>query len=132
MNLLLEVTAVVEGLTGLALLAAPSIVSSLLLGAGLEALLSVTVARVAGAALLTVAVISGLAGRRGQGAAAADVTVGILIYNVVVTSLFVRYGLGPPPHGIALWPAALAHAALALWCIGNLRAARWGGYFLSL
>jgi hypothetical protein len=47
MHILLVVTAVLEGMTGLVLLALPSQLATLLLGASLDALAALTLARVA-------------------------------------------------------------------------------------
>lgn len=56
MRTLLTITAVLESATGLALLAVPSLVASVLLGAALEAAEPLAVARIAGAALLTIGI----------------------------------------------------------------------------
>ena len=62
MKNLLTVTAVIEGGTGLLLVAAPSFVTKLLLDSPLSESVSLTVARLAGLAMLTLIVACWLAG----------------------------------------------------------------------
>lgn len=56
MKALLTFTALIEGVTGLGLLAVPSVLARLLLGVPLDAPAALTVARVAGVALLALSV----------------------------------------------------------------------------
>ena len=70
MRRLLVVTALLEGATGLALVALPSRLVALLLGSSLDAPAAVTVARVAGVALIALALTCWLARADAQGGAA--------------------------------------------------------------
>lgn len=110
MNFLLALSAVVEGVTGVALLIAPTIVARLLLGAELSGA-GVAVGRVAGIALLAL----GLAcwpTSSGPGATTANFRA-MLTYNLLVAVLLAYQGV----QGLAgplLWPAALVHAVITV------------------
>jgi hypothetical protein len=45
----------------------------------------------------------------------------MLLYNVTVAAILIHGRLMLDLDGIALWPAALAHVALAAWCGAALR-----------
>ena len=113
MNRLLFFSAVAEALTGVALMAVPSIVGQLLFGAELSGV-TVPVARVAGIALvaLGVACYPGEAATRGP--------CGMLAYSLLATLYLVYLGLGGEWVGNLLWLAAAIHAALTV-----LLAASW-------
>lgn len=117
---LLTMTAVLEGLTGLALLAIPSATVTLLLGQGPETPRATVVARLAGTALLAIAVTCAAASRRmpnEQG----SLLLGLLVYNVSVPLLLVASALHAGLQGPGVWAASLAHALLLAWCVTCLR-----------
>lgn len=98
-----------EAATGAALLLVPSLVGQLLLGAELTGM-SVTVARVAGIALI------------GLGVACWPGTplVGMLTYSVGITLYLAYVGLAGGPTGILLWPAVILHVivtVLLVWAL---------------
>jgi hypothetical protein len=114
MQTVLRVTGVLETATGVALLAAPSAVAVILVGAPLETPASALLGRVAGAALLSL----GLACWRET--ADAGVVACALVYNVLVIGLLGYACFGLALIGVGLWPAIVVHAALASWCIALL------------
>ena len=113
---LLIVTAAAEAATGAALIAAPAALASLLLGASLVSSGAMTVARVAGVAMLSLGLACWLARDEGRTPAGRAIVAAMLLYNVAVAALLAHGGLALGLDGIALWPAALAHVALAAWC----------------
>ena len=115
-RLLFQASAIVEVLTGLALLAAPLFVIGLLLGDGLGPI-GIAVTRVLGIGLLSV----GVAGWEspGQNIRLAP-RAGLCIYNIGAAIVFVILGTTGGMNGILLWPAAVLHAligAMMLWVI---------------
>jgi hypothetical protein len=120
MKRLLKLTAIIETATGLALIAVPAIVVRLLLGAEISGA-SIPLGRVAGAALLALGVACWLARDDRQSRTARGLVVAMLMYNIVATAVLAFAGLGLGLHGIALWPAVILHAVMAVWCAGCLR-----------
>lgn len=118
---LLIVTGVVETATGLGLLAVPSLIASLLLGAPLEGAVGLVVGRVCGAALLSLGIACLLAHDESGPRASNGLIVAILVYDITVTALLAFSLVGLRLIGIALWPAILLHTGLAIWCIVCLR-----------
>ncbi|MES2438030.1 MAG: hypothetical protein V4584_03135 [Verrucomicrobiota bacterium] len=119
MRLLLVITAAIESGTGLGLLVAPAAVARLLLGAGLDTPVAVTVARIAGAAVLALAVACWLS--RGNGRALAFA---MLFYNVSAAAILFHATVGPGLTGIGLWPAILLHTGMGIWCAAALKSPR--------
>ncbi len=119
MKKLLTITAIVESATGLGLLVTPGVLSRLLLGATLDAPAALTVARVAGAALLTLGVACW--GSRHHGRALVGA---LLFYNVAATAVLAHGAFGLALSGLGLWPAIGLHTALAGWCAAVLNSTR--------
>jgi hypothetical protein len=130
-RLLFSVTGALEAATGLGLLAAPSVVVELLLGAASGASAGITVSRVAGVALLTLGVACWLARAEATSRAGKGLAIAMLVYNVGVVAVLVLAWASPTPVGIAFWPVVLAHAGLAAWCVAGLltraQESRWSG-----
>jgi len=120
MKRFLTLTAIIEAATGLALIAMPAIVVRLLLGAEISGA-SIPLGRVAGAALLALGVACWLARDDTQSRTARGLVVAMLMYNFVATAVLAFAGIGLGLHGVALWPAVVLHAAMAIWCIVCLR-----------
>jgi hypothetical protein len=120
MKTLLAVTGVLEGATGLALVARPSWVIALLLGVPLEAPEEFALGRVAGVALIALGLACWLA-RLDAGSRAARGLIGaMLLYNAGVFIVIAIAGLGSGLVGIGLWPVALGHALMFGWCTKSL------------
>ena len=117
---LLVVTGALEAATGAGLLIAPRLVSSLLLGAALNESGAMLMARICGAALMVVGIACWSTRNEGQSSSARTLMSGLLFYNVVVALLLVYGWSGLGLRGIGLWPAALAHLALAVWAFACL------------
>jgi hypothetical protein len=99
----------------------PSVVVRLLLGSPLDTPAAVTLGRVAGAALLALGVACWLARDDTQSRIARGLVVAMLMYNIVATPVLAFAGIGLGLHGIALWPAVVLHAVMAIWCAVCLR-----------
>lgn len=116
MKKLLTITAIIEAATGLGLLAAPAVLAPLLLGGTLDTPAALTVARIAGAALLALGVACWLAREDGR-----TLVVSMLFYNVAAIAVLVYATVGLGLSGIGLWPAVGLHTALAGWCAAVLK-----------
>ncbi len=121
MRRVLATTAVLEGATGLGILALPSALASLMLGSPLESPAAVAVARIAGVALLALGVACWRVRHDERGPSARGLVGAILIYNAGVIAVLVHHAVGTAMAGIALWPTVVTHAAMGVWCITKLR-----------
>jgi hypothetical protein len=117
---LLAVSAVIELGAGFALLSCPSATAALLVGAPLELSATLTVARVAGVALLSLGVACWLARDDAQSRAARGLLAAMVLYNLGASIVLGIDGIGSQPVGIALWPAVVLHAGMTAWCVVNL------------
>ncbi len=121
MKNLLILTAFVETATGAALLLVPSVPVSLLLGASLDTPAALVVSRVAGASLLSLGAACWLARNDEKSRATRGLVTAMMFYNIAASALLTYARIGSGLSGIALWPAVLLHAALAVWCVACLR-----------
>jgi hypothetical protein len=113
---LLLLTAILESATGLVLLAFPSLFLDLLLGIKDSQQASLIIARLAGAALVTISIFCYITSNH-LFPAQRGIIFGLLFYNVAAAALLGYAGFGMSLSGLALWPAVTLHAFLALWCI---------------
>ena len=124
MKKLFMVTAIIEITTGIALLAVPALLASILLGGDLSTSAGLVVARLAGAALLSLGVACWFGSRDARSRAAVGIVAAMLLYNLAAVAVLVYASVGLGLSGIGLWPAAVLHLALAVWCIACHRTRR--------
>ena len=117
---LLIVTALVETATGLILLVSPTLVVAFLLGASLDAPAALVVARMAGAAVLSLGCACWLARNDPQRGAARALVAAMLLYNLGAVFILGGAGIRSHPVGVALWPTVVLHAAMIGWCVLSL------------
>jgi len=103
MSKVLRFAAVAEAVTGLALLAVPSLIGQLLLGEQLTGV-AVPVARVSGIALIAL----GIACWPGPP------FLGMLTYSATATLYLAYLGFAGDLTGVLLWPAVILHAFLTV------------------
>jgi len=116
------VTAVVEIATGFALLGLPAFALASLLGIQSATVDALFIGRLTRAALLALGVAGAVARDDARSPAQRGLLVGCLTYTVLAVVLFVYAGLGVLLVRPALWPAAVLHTLLTLWCLLCLRA----------
>ena len=120
MNNLLTVTAVIEVGAGLALMALPSLLVTLLLGSPLDTPVASTVARVAGVALFALGVACWLSRHDGQSRAARGLVGAIVFYNAAIVTVLVYGRVGLGLSSIGLWPTIVLHSVMTVWCVSSL------------
>jgi hypothetical protein len=121
MRQLLGPAAVLEAITGLALMIHPTLVTRLLFGSGVSGV-GMALSRIAGIALLALGVACWPSREAGNGGTPA--VQGMLAYSVLVTIYLVYLGGVAQLAGVLLWPAVAAHAVLTLLLIAVWRKER--------
>ena len=109
--LALAVAAGVGGLTGLAMLIAPFMVTQLLLGGDIPSAAG-ELARLGGAALLSLAIAAWP--NAGGNAQSSRSLHGLLTYNLLTVGVLLFLGIRGVWVGTLLWPAVLLHAFLTV------------------
>ena len=117
-------TALLEIGSGLVTLFLPATAIALLLGAEHPSVSALYTARLYGVALLAIGIVCWCARNGAPSAATRAVLCGMLTYNVGACSVLAAGSILAGLSGILLWPAAMLHAALTLWCVAILRAAQ--------
>jgi hypothetical protein len=118
MKSLLTLTAFVEAITGLALIAVPDLVLSLLLGVSLLEPSGILLSKLSGIALVSLAIACWQA--RDNTQASIVITKAFVFYNSSAALLLLYASLIEHLSGIGLWPAVLLHIALLVWCASSL------------
>jgi hypothetical protein len=116
-NYLLVLTAFGEAATGLLLLVLPSVPFALLFGVEQASSEAIIVARFLGAALLAIGIACWLGRSDEFGPSQRGLIVGALVYGASAAVLLAYAGWFMSLAGIALWPAVVLHAVLAIWCV---------------
>lgn len=116
MKRVLMATAVIEVGAGLALLLWPSETVGLLLGSSF-APPSEAIVRVVGAGPLALGGVNWLISRRERSRAARCVVGFMTLYNLAAAAALSAVGVWLSQAGILLWPAALLHGAMTVWCV---------------
>ena len=118
---LLTAIAIAELATATGLLLAPSTVVELLLGHPLETGVPVSVARVAGTALIAIGLICWLERESSGGGSPTAVLIGLLTYNAAIPALLIHSYVVDGTHGIGLWPVVALHLVFTFWLAACLR-----------
>ncbi len=119
---LLLSTALAEAGAGVALLVAPELSVTLLLGRAGSASPPFVIERILGAALLSIAVACWIAHADSGDRLGRLLVAGLLIYNVAVPALLAYAALAYSFSSLVLWPACALHLGLAVWGVACLRA----------
>ncbi len=121
---LLIATAAIEIGAGLALAVVPAAAVWVLLGSPLDSPASLAVGRVAGAALVSLAVACWLARDDGESRAGKGLVVAMLVYNAGAVAVLAYAGAGLGRSAVLLWMAVALHVLMAAWCAASLKRTR--------
>ena len=121
---LIVATAILELGSGLVTLFVPAFAIRLLFGAATSSPEALATGRLYGAALLALGVACWCVRNLAASGPLRAVLCGMLTYNVGASSVLSLVAVLHGMTGILLWPAAILHAALTLWCVTILRDAR--------
>jgi len=120
MKKLLIVTALIELTTGLLLIPFPSVMATILFGSPIDSPVALTIARVAGVALISLGTAFWLGRDEKQGKALKGLVTAMTIYNIGVIIVFIYGAIILGLSGIGIWPVVSVHLAMAVWCIMSL------------
>jgi hypothetical protein len=120
MKLLLIIAAVIEAGAGLALLLIPTVAVSALLGVPLDTATGLVAARIAGAALVALAIACWQARNGERGSPATGVVEAMSFYNFAAAMVLVYAGTRLYLRSALLWPAIVLHLGLGAWCVLTL------------
>jgi hypothetical protein len=120
MKLLLIIAAVIEAVVGLTLLLIPTVTVSMLLGAPVDTPSGVVAARIAGAALVALAIACWRAINGEHGSSATAIVEAMLFYNFAAAMVLVYAGVRLELRSALLWPAIVLHLVLGAWCVLTL------------
>jgi len=120
MKLLLIIAGAIEMLAGLGLVLLPNVAVTALLGAPIDTPTGLVAARIAGAALLALAIACWQARNGERGNAATGVVESMTFYNFAAALVLVHSGIRLDLRSGLLWPAIVLHLILGVWCVSNL------------
>ena len=120
MKLLLIIAAVIEAVAGLVLLLMPAVAVSALLGAALDTATGLVAGRIAGAALVALAIACWQARNGERENSATGVVEAMSFYNFAAAMVLVYAGTRLDLRSALLWPAIVLHLGLGAWCLLQL------------
>jgi hypothetical protein len=120
MKTLLTVTAAIEGGTGLLLIFFPSMLTGILLGESLETPVAITIARIAGVAILAIAAICWLNRNDVHGSGTMGLVKGLIIYNAGASAILIWAGTVMGLSCTGLWCVVIIHLIMCIWCVRRL------------
>ena len=121
---LLIVTALLETPVGVVFLFSPALIVPFLLGVSIDAPAAFVMARMFGAALLSLASACWLARDDGPSRARQGLVAALVLYNGAAVAVLVNAGVGMGLAGALTWPSVALHAGLTVWCLACLRSGR--------
>ena len=120
MKLLLIIAAVIEAVAGVTLLLMPAVAVSALLGAALDTATGLVAGRIAGAALVALAIACWQARNGERENSATGVVAAMSFYNFAAAMVLVYAGIRLDLRSALLWPAIVLHLGLGAWCVMTL------------
>ena len=120
MKRLLTVDAIIEMGAGLLMVVLPSQLWKIVLGTTLSTPVELTLSRIAGVAVVALAISWWLARDDEQSHTLRGVVGGMLVFNAGVVIVLGYAGIVLGLSTILLWPFILIHLAMAVWCAVEL------------
>ena len=120
MKHVLIIAAAIEAVTGLTLLLIPTVTISMLLGGPLDTPTGLVAARIAGAALVALAVACWRTRNGDRGSSATGVVEAMSFYNFAAVLVLVYASIRLELRSALLWPAIVLHLVLGTWCVLKL------------
>jgi riboflavin transporter FmnP len=120
MKPVLIIAAAIEAVTGLSLLLIPTVTVSMLVGGPLDTPTGLVAARIAGAALVALAIACWQARNGDRASPATGVIEAMSFYNFAAAMVLVYAGIRLQLRSTLLWPAIVLHLGLGAWCVLTL------------
>ena len=108
--------AVFEAIAGVGLLFTPVLVVSVLLETPLDTPGGLISSRIAGAALIALAIACWQGRDAERNGAALGILAAMFFYNIAVAALLAYGGVRLGLQSMFIWPTIVLHSALSLWC----------------
>jgi len=121
---LLVTSAIIEAGAGVALILVPAMTVRLLIGVPFGMPSDAVIGRLTGAALLALAFACWNARVDAAGVASRGLVAGMLLYNAAAAALLSYSGFNLGLAGTGLWPVALLHLVMTIWCLASLKRSR--------
>ncbi|WP_018342763.1 hypothetical protein [Cytophaga aurantiaca] len=118
MKLLLKSTSIIEGLTGLALIFIPNVLTNLLLGHSITEVSGLILSMVGGSALLSIAIVCWLIS---ESANAQALVKGLMFYNIAVVGIVLYSSIHFSVNNIIFFTIAGFHFVYGTWCLIIIR-----------
>ncbi len=117
MKALVTTFGVIEFAVGAVSLVAPSFLWMTLLGSPLGTTVEPVIARLAGVALVALALACWLLRNEGRSRAMEGLVWAVLLWNCGAAGVLLYAGPGLGLFGPGFWPGVLFHTAMAVWCL---------------
>jgi hypothetical protein len=117
MKSLLTLTAAIETMTGLMMIAFPAFITNLLLGSSSDTLPATTITRIAAVAILAIGIVSWLARFDNQSLASRGLVTALIFYNAGVLIVLACTGTALGFFCPGLWLVVIVHALMTGWCM---------------
>lgn len=118
MKLLLKSTSIIEGLTGLAFIFIPNVLTNVLLGLSITEVSGLILSMVAGAALLAIAIVCWLIS---ESTNAMALVKGLMFYNITVVGIVLYSSIHFSVNTVAFFTIAGFHFVYGIWCLIAIR-----------
>jgi len=114
MKLLLKSTSIIEGLTGLALVLIPNVLTQLLLNIPINEVSGIIISMIAGSALIAIAIVCWLVSENNNALALVK---GLMFYNIAVVGIVLYSSIHFSVNSPVFFAIAGFHFVYGTWCL---------------